>query len=435
MDFALFILTTALLMIRPAEVMPELEEVPIYEYVIILCLLVALPRVIGQLSVRSLCERPLTLGILGLLPAVALSHLVQGEAEKAASGMYEFGKVVIYYLLLITIVRTPGRLRVLLYFLVLFIVVLTGLALLQFLGIIPKFVPLKEVISTDIDKQTGQEIAYNRLSTAFYDPNDLCLVLVVGMGISAYGIGDRRQSVLRWFWVAPLLLFGYALMLTHSRGGFLSLVVGVLALCQARFGGWKAMVFGGVGLVGLLAVFGGRQTDIKIGSGTSQSRIQLWSDGLQEFKHAPLFGIGEGRYTELAGSGHVAHNSFIHAYTELGLLGGTLFMGLFYFAVWNLHRLRVYREYIADPEVARMLQYMFAILAAYCVGMLSLSRCYVVPTYQTLGLAAVYLRLGEQYSSFRVPRVGPALMSRLAAVSLIGLAVMYLFVKVAVRWA
>jgi hypothetical protein len=434
MDFALFILTTALLMIRPAEFMPDLEEVPIYEVVIILCLFIALPRVVRQLSVAALCERPLTLGIIALVPAVALSHLAQGEAVKAGSGMYEFSKVVIYYLLLVSIVNTPGRLRWFLFFLVVFILALTGLALLQFLGI-KTFVPVKAVISTDIDHQTGREIAYNRLSTAFYDPNDLCLVLVVGMGISAYGIGDRRQSVMRWLWAGPLLLFGYALMLTHSRGGFLSLMVGVLALCQARFGGMKAIVAGGLGLAGLLVVFGGRQTDIKLGSGTSQSRIQLWSNGLQEFKNAPLFGIGEGRYTELAGSGHVAHNSFIHAYTELGLLGGTLFMGLFYFAAWNMHRLRAYCGWMADPEVARMHQYMFAILVAYCMGMLSLSRCYVVPTYQTLGLAAVYLRLGEHCSPFRMPRVGPALVGRLTMVSLVWLVVMYVFVKVAVRWA
>ena len=39
-------------------------------------------------------------------------------------------------------------------------------------------------------------------------------------------------------------------------------------------------------------------------------------------------------------SNHVAHNSFIHSYAEMGLIGGTLFLGAFWFAVKGMYDLR-----------------------------------------------------------------------------------------------
>ena len=66
-------------------------------------------------------------------------------------------------------------------------------------------------------------------------------------------------------------------------------------------------------------------TSISADEGTGQARIQLWSDGLMFFQQSPLFGIGMENYRQF--SRHVAHNSFIHCFAELGLLGGTLFLG------------------------------------------------------------------------------------------------------------
>jgi len=116
-------------------------------------------------------------------------------------------------------------------------------------------------------------------------------------------------------------------MLTHSRGGFLALMACVGVLLHSRFGMKKTLLLGALVLPVLLVVFAGRMTTISTGEDTAQSRIQLWSDGLTFFQSSPLTGVGADNYTKY--SSHVAHNSFIHCYTELGLFGGTFFVAPF----------------------------------------------------------------------------------------------------------
>jgi len=46
----------------------------------------------------------------------------------------------------------------------------------------------------DVDPATGQIITVLQLfgTGIFADPNDLCLMLTIGIGLSLYRIGDRR---------------------------------------------------------------------------------------------------------------------------------------------------------------------------------------------------------------------------------------------------
>ena len=446
MDFILFILVTGVLMVRPAEIIPGLEGVPVYEFAILSCLVVALPAVLIQLTPASLARRPITVCVIALLPAITLSHLSHGETERAVETSIEFAKVLVYYLLLVGVVNTPTRLRQYLLWLGVFTLVLTAVALLRYYGVYQVEVqqapvevrdPRKaksadhSVTTIEVNKN-GERVEYKRLGTAFYDPNDLCLVLVMGMGICAYAFSERCGGAARWLWPVAALLFGFALVLTHSRGGFLALLIGVAALFYSRLGPTKAIIAGLAVLPLLFLAFGGRQTNFELGQGTGQTRIQLWSDGLDHFLRSPLFGIGVGRYDEEIG--HVAHNSFIHAYTETGLLGGTLFVGVCYLALVSLLRLRRQQCLVSNRGLSRTLPFLTAMAVAYCGGMLSLSRCYIVPTYLLLGLVTVYLRLAGRYAPLSVPRLDGRLLGRMAAVSVLCLLVIFTFVRLAVRW-
>jgi O-antigen ligase len=93
------------------------------------------------------------------------------------------------------------------------------------------------------------------------------------------------------------------------------------------------------GLAAVLLAFKGRMTNLDdaMEQGTAQTRIQLWSEGLQLFKRDPLFGIGQNNYVEEVGQ--AAHNSFLHAFTELGIFGGALFLGAYAAAMVSIeHR-------------------------------------------------------------------------------------------------
>jgi O-antigen ligase len=436
MGYFLFILVNAALFIRPAEVFPGLGDVQIYMALILACTAASLVALGRQLTPAALANQPITLCVLGLLPAVVLSHLVHGALWEARNAAVEFGKLVLYYLLLVSQVNTALRLRRFLLCLAFFILVLTVVAVLQYHGAIaiPGLTTLEQQqYNPDTDEWTV--LPRLRSTGIFNDPNDLCLALTVGMCIGLYGLGDRRWGPARFLWVLPLVLFGYALVLTRSRGGLIGCLAGVLVLCRARFGWRKTLVLAAVLLPVMLLLFHGRQANIDLSDSedTAQGRIQLWSTGLQLFRQEPVFGIGYQKYADEAGL--MAHNSYVNSFTELGFVGGTLFLGAFYLAGWSLGRVGARPGPVRAAELRRLRPYLLATVVGYAAAMLSLSRAYVVPTYMTLGLAAVYLRLCGAPAWLPSLRFSPALVRRLTCVSVGSLAAVYAFVRVFVRWS
>ncbi len=234
-------------------------------------------------------------------------------------------------------------------------VALASFALLHDKGImeIPGL-QIQRLEQTEFNEQTGEYGFVHRLvgTGLFNDPNDLSLILVAGLIIGLYLLGDRRMGILRLAWIGPILLLGYAFALTQSRGGFLALVAGLVAFAQARFG-WKRMIIpAGIALPLLFVLFAGRQTSLSASEGTGQERLSLWSDALLYFRSAPVFGIGVGEFQEQAEL--VAHNSYLQCFAETGLVGGALFLGAFTYSLTTLFRLEKYRDRGMDPVAARL---------------------------------------------------------------------------------
>src|SRR5207249_7949505 len=101
-------------------------------------------------------------------------------------------------------------------------------------------------------------------------------------------LGDHKLGVLRLAWIGPFMLFGYGLLLTQSRGGFLGLLAGLAVLFHARYGWKKSLRLGLVCLPILFVLYAGRMTTISTGEATGQQRIQIWSEGIYLFREAPL---------------------------------------------------------------------------------------------------------------------------------------------------
>lgn len=435
LGFCLFLLVNAVLFIRPAEIVPDLVGLPIYEVVILVCLAVNLPAWAGQLAPASLQNQPISVCVLALLPAVMLSFLLQGSLWGMRVEGFDFLKVVLYYLLLISTVNSSSRLRHFLYWLGGFILILTILALANYYNWFdnPALVQLMEKY---VDKETGQLIIVPRLcSTGLYNnPNALARILLVGAFISLYGLLERHAAILRILSFFSLLIFVFGIYLTHSRGGLLGFLAGTFVFLFARFGWRKSIPLALVVFPILLAVNAGRQTEIgdALESGTGQNRIQLWSMGFALFRQQPLTGIGMYQYEELVENG--SHNAFVQSYVELGILGGTFFVGAFYLALSSLFQLRNWKPAIKDAECRTLHPYLLSAVAAYFVGMFSIGIAYILPTYLLLGLVTVYLRAVSANSRVPVPRMTPRLMARLCAVSAVALASFYVYIRLFVNW-
>jgi O-antigen ligase len=432
MDFLLFVFVNAALFIRPAEVIPGVQDLQVYTYAILPCLIIATPGILDQLRGAQRVARPVTVCVLGLWVAVVLSHLFHGEIEKAGLGAFEFGKVVAYYLIFVAIVNTPRRLRAILFWITTFGAVMTLVAVLEFHGVLQTAAPmtLKDVQHD----QLGEDEHFVRLtgSGIFNDPNDFCLLLVIVIPLTLYRLldGSSRSSA-RVIWLIPLGLFFYALALTQSRGGFIAVMVGVLVLVHARYGRVVTLALVATIIPAALVMFSGRQTDVSMSEGTGQQRLQLWDDGLMYLRESPLFGIGADEFMKR--SSLVAHNSFVHSFAEMGLFGGTLFLGAFLYSLWALYRFR--RARILDPTARGLQPYLLAVIASLTALMMSLSRGYLVPTYMVLAMVTSYLRFATALPPVPVPRVSLQLAQRFALASFCFLAMTYVLVRTLVRWS
>jgi O-antigen ligase len=191
------------------------------------------------------------------------------------------------------------------------------------------------------------------------DPNEVAMTICC-LGLSfalAFMVRDRRM---RWRVGGGLLvlLFVLAVLRTGSRGGLLVMMAipGVYAI--KRYG-LKALVIGGV-LGALLFAVGARD-----GSNADEStllRYEAWAEGLQMLRGSPIFGVGHRLFTE--NHGLTAHNSYVLAFSELGLPGFILFVSVIYMSIKMIYVGLVRLENIPSAAVAR--SWGMAMLASLC---------------------------------------------------------------------
>jgi hypothetical protein len=83
----------------------------------------------------------------------------------------------------------------------------------------------------------------------------------------------------------------------------------------------------------------------------------------------------------------------------------------------------------------RLHPFLLAIVAAYATGMLALSVGFIVLTYTVLGVAAAYTQMTAVHPPLPAPAFSGRLVGRLAGISVLFLAGLYVFVRVFLRWA
>jgi hypothetical protein len=422
--FGLFLLASGVLLLRPADSIPALRDVPIYFLIVSACLCLSPARLFRQLGPESQA-RSMTQLIFGFWLCILLSQLARGSLWDVRTGGLEFFKVFIYYLLIISWVDSPARFRQFLLCLCVCSLAQTIMGLLEYDGWI-NLSTLRSIEEADHNGVSGVAVIVRRLCGIgiFDDPNDLCLLLVATTALCVGFIGYRKVGVLRFGWFLPLGFTIYTIALTRSRSGLLSLLGSIATLLAARYGRGRALLTGALLFPMMFVIFAGRQTHVDLSNpdDTFQTRLDSWSDSLTLFKSSPVFGVGQNQQVEL--SGHVAHNSFIQTFAEVGFVGGACFLGAFMMAIRAVRRTHIRG---ADPEMARLQPIVLAILVGYAVGLLALSRDYEVTTYLILGLAAAYINLTPR---FRPLRLNSAFLQRLVVASVLFVASTYVFLRI-----
>jgi hypothetical protein len=430
-DFFLFILVAAILFIRPTDFISGLESVPLYMIAIVPCILMSWHKLAPQFTSAGLRRRPVLAFGVGILLISILLSLPGGRIAIGLNFAFEYSKVLIFYALILAQVNSPRRLKLFLGCLVGIILTPTLLAVLNYHGYI--HIQAFEAINEG-DKAIGQGEGIRRLVATgnFADPNDVCEIVNCAMIFALYGLLDRGRGLRRIIWLAPLAVLGHALALTHSRGGFLAAVVGLMVLFRSRFRGIRSLVLAGIVLGLMLVLFAGRQTSISTSSGTGQQRIQIWNDSLSLLVRTGLIGIGYGRFLDF--EDHVAHNAFIQVYVELGLLGGTLFFGQYFYCLKNLKELGSKRVTLPDAEARRLQPFVLAAAASFATSEMSLTNPFSPSTYAMLGLATAFIRMADPSPPLPELNLSRRLVRRIILLSCLFLACLYLFARTMVRY-
>ncbi|MEZ6064839.1 MAG: O-antigen ligase family protein [Planctomycetaceae bacterium] len=459
MAYLLFMLANAALFVRPAELFPALGNLQIYLAFIGGAILCNLQGLQAQLRPRTLIQQPINICVIGVAVAVAVSHMAsRGYLSGAFHGFVTMAKIALYYLMFVSVINTPQRLRQLMLVTAVCATIVVGASYLDF----QKFKATWEGADETLVYKTLQEdmflgenekilnhvietFGYDSLGNTkfvyrmrglgiFNDPNDVALLIAVAGMICLYFLTDTSLSLLRLAWLVPLAILAIGYIETQSRGGLLAIGASGAVWASLRYGRKVAFALCAIGML-LAPVALGRAAKIDVSDGTGQDRIQIWGEGLASIKSpAILFGHGEGEFEEIAG--HVAHNSYIHAYVELGFLGGTIFFGCFFLPAYAFFIIKYANVRITDPELRRMLPFVAGILTAWGVGIASLSRCYAPSTYMVVALCAAFINLAGFHQRFPCPIVqwNTRTMRRLAFCSFGLLVASFAFVKVFARW-
>ena len=452
MAYLLFLLANTALYIRPAELIPALGDVQVYLYLIVAAIIVSIRQIHNQVSFRTIVQQPINLCVIGVTIATAVSHLSVGYVSGAVTSFSGMAKICMYYLTLVAVINTPERLRFFLLNCVACSIFMIGYCVVDYRQFVEEWTgrtdlrdireqerelapgqtrQLRHVPEGDEFTDSGKVDWYFRLCGLgiFYDPNDMAQLIVMTAILSLYFMTDPKMTGIRYLWIPALALCAYAIYLTHSRGGILAFGVAALVWLSTRYGGKVAASIGALGVLAVPIALG-RQGNIDISGGTGQQRIQLWADGLNQLKSTRLlFGIGEGMYAEVAGL--VAHNSYVHAYVELGFFGGTFFLGCFFIPAYSIYKMIRNKERIDNAELRRMLPYLAGMGAGWCMSMMSLSRCYMPTTYMICGTMAAFMNLAGYYRPSPAPiqQLDQPLLQRLGLTSVAVLTAFFVFVR------
>lgn len=202
----------------------------------------------------------------------------------------------------------------------------------------------------------------NRVTGTIGDPNLLASVLIVGLVMSmALCLDKGRSSVARISTGTIALLCLAAVFATVSRGGIVALAAAMLA--AVAFGGplrgRMALAVGAVAVATVIyfAAFASEtQVDRLTNADGGAGRTDIWQIGWRMVEDKPVNGIGSGQFS--ISSIHylliepgaierdefivdvpaVAHNMYLEALAETGIIGLAFFLSILTIALWTAVR-------------------------------------------------------------------------------------------------
>jgi O-antigen ligase len=338
--FTFLLLFTAVLFLRPQDILPPLEFLHLAESTAIAGLLALF---FGRLSRRQ----PISRVTPELVAVLAFGGVILGTAPfsiwvSGSIGVFTelYAKVILIYLLAVNAVSSPRRLERMTWVLVL-VVGYTGFrAMLDYV----RGVNL-------IGHGTRVQGSVGGL---MQNPNDLALNMVVFVPLAALFAFEGRTPLRRL--IAAICALGMvgAVVASGSRGGFLGFATMLVVLAAGQLRRRPGLVLAGVlalmcALPILPDTYWRRIASItdhsKDDFGSADARETLMRESLQAYVQNPFVGVGAGEFKDWnpqkrEQAWHESHNVWLQVAAELGTVGLAVFLFLVTRAVVAVYQTR-----------------------------------------------------------------------------------------------
>jgi len=385
--------------VRPGEIIPGWIGFPFLEIAAGFAVVAALISL--ALNPRHFADLPNDWCFLAYGVAVVLSRPANGWFGGAFPALLAILPLMTFYFLIRLAVRTEAHLRGLIAAFVLLTLFQAGNGILQYhtgMGLGGSTAHVRVQYDTETGDEV-EEIKRVRGTGIFGDPNDLAMSLIVVLPFLFSAVISEQSGFLRRVLaVGAIGVLGYALVLTQSRGGFVGFAALIATYTYRRFGRLSAVAAGVLAVVVMLAAGPSRFQQIDSSEASAQGRIQSWAAGLQMLKSQPILGVGFGNFGDY--NQLTAHNSFVHSFAELGVIGGVCFVGIWY---WFFVTTTAARD-IAGAARSRLALDILASGVGVMVCAVFLSRQYSPVLYVPLALGAARVAVtpgDHQQTSFQ----------------------------------
>jgi O-antigen ligase len=267
--------------------------------------------------------------------------------------------------------------------------------------------------------QPGPE---DRLAGFVGEPNQLAATLVAGLALAvALAAITRFRPLLRSLAVVSAGFCAAGLLLTLSRGGLVALAMCIVVsiFMAGRWRGPAAAVALAVALAtvvyfGVYAPTAARERVTTLEGGTG--RTDIWTVGWRMFEANPVLGVGAGNFRTasvhyllepgallrddlILDNPKTAHNIYLQELSELGLVGGVLFLVIVGFSLrCALTAARRFEEQ-GDSEMEILARGVFVALAGILTAQFFASEIFSKQLWLLLGLSPALLGIARRQAA------------------------------------
>ncbi|QFP75893.1 O-antigen ligase [Deinococcus sp. AJ005] len=297
------------------------------------------------------------------------------DQDKTISRIMSLIPIVLVYLIIIDLVRSVAALHRFLYSYCIGAIILALTAVFNIIN------------------GVRYEGLYNRFSAIGYDPNNFGIFIMSSVPLFDYLIQTSKPNSLWYSWAYYIFCLSLALS-TGSRGAIICGAIVSLYMLFLRINILKnsKLIIKNMILM-LMAIYSLyfltqyfippealERFSNQIVSSADDSRASIWQESYTLWNNHWLIGIGANTTSSNTVSDTQAHNTFISSFSELGLIGGTLWL-----IAWIAHIIYAIRIYKTRPNLSISLT---IAIACVMIGALTLNWEARKPLYIVWAAAA-----------------------------------------------